>query len=133
MTPDPNELSEQALEAARVGGKPTGPVPTSFEYEFFIDAAATSVAVAGEFNGWKPTINLTKTGATSWKAKATLPIPKDGARLQYKFVLNGSEWVLNESAPKASDPRGRLNNAVPIPGRTAAAAMAASSGVQGQP
>jgi hypothetical protein len=133
VTPDPNVRAEQALAAARAGGKPAGPAPTSFEYEFFLDSAASSVAVAGEFNGWKPTINLTKTTGTTWKAKATLQIPGDGARLQYKFVLNGTEWVLNESAPMASDPRGRLNNAVPIPGRSAGPAMAASGGGQGPP
>lgn len=134
MTPDPNVVAEQALAAARAGPKNAGPAPTSFEYEFYIDApTATSVAVAGEFNGWKPTVSLSKAGGGTWKGKATLAVPADGARLQYKFVLSGSEWVLNDAAPKASDPRGRLNNAVPIPGRSAGPAMAASGGGPGAP
>lgn len=132
VTPDPNEAAERALAEVEAKRQEAGPGPTSFEYEFTIEATASSVAVAGEFTGWKPTLNLSKVGST-WRAKATLPVPADGARLQYKYVLNGSEWVLNEAAPKASDPRGRLNNAVPIPGRSAAPAMAASGGGQGAP
>lgn len=134
VTPDPNAIAEEALAAAQSQGKNQGPAPTSFDYEFSIDhALAQSVAVAGEFNGWKPTINLQKVGGACWKAKANLPVPADGSRLQYKFVINGTEWVMNENAPKASDPRGRVNNAVPVPGRSTAPPMASSGSVQGPP
>jgi len=37
------------------------PAPTSFEYEFTIEnSGARKVAVAGEFNSWRPSLNLTK-------------------------------------------------------------------------
>ena len=58
VTQDPNEIAERALAEAETKQKAAGPGPTSFEYEFSIDVAANSVAVAGEFTGWKPTLNL---------------------------------------------------------------------------
>jgi enterochelin esterase-like enzyme len=63
---------------------------------FLYRGAASSVALAGDFNGWNP-------GGSSWRAaqlagtdlwvlEKTLPTD---ARLDYKFVLGGSNWILD--------------------------------------
>jgi len=103
VTPDP---SDYVVEAPKEENQ-----ATSFEHEFVLDHAfARKVAVAGEFNGWKPTINLNKVGST-WKGVATLPID-NRPQYQYKFVVNDTDWVLNPSAPKAKDSSGKDNNAL---------------------
>jgi 1,4-alpha-glucan branching enzyme len=89
---------------------------TTFEHTFVIDnAIARKVAVAGEFNGWKPTIFLEKTGST-WKSTVSLPIDSR-SQYQYKFIVNDTEWVTNPDAPKAYDSKGKENNCVPVPGK----------------
>lgn len=89
---------------------------TSFEHQFVLDhALARKVAVAGEFNDWKPTIFLEKAGST-WKTTVTLPIDSR-AQYQYKFVVNDTEWIVSPNAPKAYDSRGKENNAVAVPGK----------------
>ena len=44
----------------------------------------------------------------------TLPI-ENKAHFQFKFVINGSDWVLNEQMATASDGSGHKNNKVDIP------------------
>lgn len=62
--------------------------PTSFEYEFSLDApTAGSVAVVGDFNNWKPTINLQKDSRGTFRGQATLPIGGKSS-YQYKFLVN---------------------------------------------
>ncbi len=56
---------------------------------------ATSVSWAGDFNEWDPTTTGytgTKLGTKLFIMKQTFP--KD-ARLDYKVVLNGSQWILD--------------------------------------
>lgn len=70
--------------------------------------------MAGEFNGWnKESLSLRKEGAT-WRIMHTLPI-ENKAHYQFKFVINGSDWVLNEQMATASDGSGHKNNKVDIP------------------
>ena len=64
---------------------------------FLYRRVATSVAVAGDFNGWNPTESKKWQGAQLegtdlWLIEATFPTD---ARLDYKFVVNGSKWVLD--------------------------------------
>ena len=64
----------------------------TFNYE---NANATSVSVAGSFNGWSTTANpMTKDADGVW----TVTIPNvEAGNHQYKFVVNGSEWVLDSA------------------------------------
>ena len=66
----------------------------TFNYE---NANATSVSVAGSFNGWSTTANpMTKDADGVW----TVTIPNvEAGNHQYKFVVNGSEWVLDSANP----------------------------------
>ncbi len=55
----------------------------------------TSVSWAGDFNGWDPTTTGyvgAKLGTKLWLMKQSFP--KD-ARLDYKVVLNSSQWILD--------------------------------------
>ena len=95
------------------------PVPqkTDFDYEFvFNHPHATTVQMAGCFNGWTPTQHLTRQpGSNRWSVKVTLPIIEGQEKYQYKFVVNGSNWEINQDMPKSGDGRGNVNNEVMIP------------------
>ena len=56
----PEEVKPTFIQAATSSqNKATPPPPSNFEYEFWIVYdLAHKVSVAGEFNGWKPTIQL---------------------------------------------------------------------------
>ncbi|RMG68569.1 MAG: T9SS C-terminal target domain-containing protein [Calditrichaeota bacterium] len=65
---------------------------------FIYRGAATSVSVPGDFNGWNasawPMTNLF--GTNFWYRTTTF---EDDARLDYKFVLNGNNWILDPRNP----------------------------------
>lgn len=57
----------------------------------FHDDGARSVALAGDFNDWKPTATpLTRDDESLWRVSVSRPA---GDRLRYKFVVDGSRWV----------------------------------------
>ncbi|MCB9754757.1 MAG: hypothetical protein H6713_32885 [Myxococcales bacterium] len=67
----------------------------------YADNGESSVELRGDFkpDGWDNGAPLTKRGAT-WSV--TVEIPWD-AQVQYKFVLNGSEWILDPDNPDSID------------------------------
>ena len=72
-----------------------------------------SVAVAGSFNGWSPSAWPMRRdeGTGRWTLTRELP---DGDH-QYKFVLDGSEWVRDPGNPEtASDGFGGLNSVLRV-------------------
>lgn len=57
----------------------------------------TQVEWAGDFTGWRPSLRGTQIGKSRvWYCK--LSLPKD-ARIDYKIVLNGKDWQLDEGNP----------------------------------
>ena len=50
-----------------------------------------------------------------WKGKITLPIDNKRFSYQYKFVINNSDWVINEDLPTARDSNGFVNNNLKVP------------------
>ncbi len=60
---------------------------------FLYRGSANTVAAAGDFNGWSPSYSLQKISTTNlyYYIKSFEP----NARLDYKFVLNGSNWILD--------------------------------------
>ena len=64
------------------------------------------MCVAGEFTGWKPSLNMTKSDGKTWRAKATLPISGSNRGFSYKFVINDTDWLINPNLPIASDTHG---------------------------
>jgi len=66
---------------------------------FLYKGTSSSVEVAGDFNGWDQSDDpLTKVGETDmWYSTMVF---EPNARLDYKFVLNGSNWILDPRNPK---------------------------------
>ena len=65
---------------------------------FIYSGTATSVSVAGDFNSWNPTghnfENISETNL--WYRKETF---ESSARMDYKLVINGSNWILDPENP----------------------------------
>lgn len=72
---------------------------------------ATSVEVAGDFNGWEPQPLAPRTrddGTTVWTAL----IPLDRGEHEYMYVIDGDEWVTDPFAPDQRDDGFGAQNAV---------------------
>jgi enterochelin esterase family protein len=65
---------------------------------FLWRGAASTVSVAGDHNGWNPSIHpLARVGLSNvWMRVVALP---EAARVDYKLVLNGSTWILDPNNP----------------------------------
>ncbi|HEX8680280.1 MAG TPA: hypothetical protein VF683_09990 [Chthoniobacterales bacterium] len=86
------------------------------EHEFRLKRAdAQSVAVMGEFNGWKA-VAMTKGSDGVWSAKVSLP-PGTHA---YKFLVNGTDWVFDPDNAKRKQVDGVDNSAAEVTGASTA-------------
>jgi len=79
----------------------------------FHDDEASSVSVAGDFNGWNHVATpLKRNGAGLWTTEVTTP---QTGRLEYKFIINGQRWLEDPSnGMKAPDNFGGLNSVLVI-------------------
>ncbi|HEV3410639.1 MAG TPA: glycogen-binding domain-containing protein [Chthoniobacterales bacterium] len=85
------------------------------EHEFrYKRPEAQSVAVMSEFNGWKA-VPMTKGSDGVWSTRVDLPPGTHG----YKFLVNGTEWVLDPVNGKRKTVDGVENSAVEIKGAEA--------------
>jgi hypothetical protein len=51
--------------------------PTEYEHEFtFLYKDASKIFIAGEFNGWKPSLEMKRVEGEKWSLKQTFPIIK---------------------------------------------------------
>ncbi|MEQ8906243.1 alpha/beta hydrolase-fold protein [Ekhidna sp.] len=82
---------------------------------FFYMGNASIVQVAGDFTGWNPTgKNFTRLRDTNlWYRKE---IFEANARLDYKLVLNGSNWILDPNNPNKIGGGFGLNSELAMPG-----------------
>jgi len=72
--------------------------------------ASGSVAVAGDFNGWKP-VALKKGKNGNWSGKIKLP---SGIH-QYKLVFDGQYWQTDNANPeRISDGHGGENSVIRV-------------------
>ena len=72
--------------------------------------ASGSVAVAGDFNGWKP-VPLKKGKNGNWSGKIKLP---SGIH-QYKLVFDGQYWQTDNANPeRISDGHGGENSVIRV-------------------
>ncbi len=67
----------------------------------FVDRNAASVEVVGDFNAWtRGTTHLAQSGVPGVWA---VSVPLSPGRHEYAFIINGSRWVVDPLAVKASD------------------------------
>lgn len=76
--------------------------PGTIEITFRLPATlwADTVCVAGDFNGWQVGATPMRLVADHWEATIELPTE---SRFEYRYILNGSEWLndwlADDSAP----------------------------------
>ncbi|MHB1222819.1 MAG: glycogen-binding domain-containing protein [Gemmatimonadaceae bacterium] len=80
---------------------------TQFELEA---PGARHVAVAGDFSGWQPVHEMTRSGAGTW----TVVVSLDPGVHTYAFVVNGERWVPDPAAPPVDDGFGGTNSRVTV-------------------
>ena len=74
----------------------------------FSASAAKSVSIVGSFNHWDP--NHDKLTGPSTEGIWTTVLPLFAGQYEYRFVINGTEWVLDPSVPAIDDGLGGQNS-----------------------
>lgn len=99
-----NSLSNQTLKTAAVDSFITYartrgiPFITGDSANFIYRGNVTSISIAGDFNSWNPSWNMINLPQTNfWYYSRVF---ESDARLDYKFVTNGSTWILDPENPK---------------------------------
>jgi hypothetical protein len=85
----------------------TRPVKITFRPQ----TAAKTVTVAGTFNGWNAATHPMRRTGRTWTATVLLP----SGTHEYKFVVNGEQWIADPSAPQITDREGNVNARVIVP------------------
>jgi len=95
----------------KVAAPKAAPKSKTQEFEFkAYSPASGSVAVAGDFNGWKP-VPLKKGKNGNWSGKIKLPL---GIH-QYKLVFDGQYWQIDNANPeRISDGHGGENSVIRV-------------------
>ncbi len=84
------------------GGAPVaGLVDTVHVTRFvFVDPAARSVELLGDFNGWTARhTTLARDAAGTW----TVTVPLPPGRHEYAFLVDGERWATDPQAPEVTD------------------------------
>src|SRR2546427_814393 len=81
------------------------PAPTIHELQFVLVAPhATAVSLIGDFNDWdaaRTPMRLASAGGAVW----TAVVPLSPGRYRYAFLVNGSRWLADPTAPAALEDR----------------------------
>lgn len=81
---------------------------------FIYRGSATTMQIAGDFNGWSPDYTMTRVSSSTlyYYAKNF----EHNARLDYKYVRNGSAWILDPHNPKTVSGGFGPNSELAMPG-----------------
>ena len=104
---------EMEPAAEKEAGAPAAKVYPAGEVTLELDRPdADFVHVAGEFNDWKPNdIALEKGDDGIWRVTLDL----EAGRYEYKFIINGQDWVADPANPdKVADPYGGSNSVLTV-------------------
>jgi glycogen debranching enzyme len=92
--------------------KPTKEEPKEILTKFdFRCSYANKVDLALSSRGWKPDIHLKKVGNDLFSTEISL---KNNQKILYKFVINGENWVCDDTKPKEDDGKGNVNNVITL-------------------
>jgi hypothetical protein len=78
----------------------------------FVAPSATNVALVGDFNGWNPDSTPMKRTGGTW----TVTVPLRTGRHLYSFVVDGTQWLPDPSAPLAAEDGFGHSNSVVLVG-----------------
>ena len=70
---------------------------------------ANNVDLALSSRGWKPDIHLKKVNNDLFSTEVNL---KNNQKILYKYVINGNNWICDDSKPKENDGKGNINNVI---------------------
>lgn len=87
------QLVEGSSDAAAL------PVPVQFVLDARDAANASSVSVVGDFNDW----DVAATSMTLENGAWSVSLPVTQGRHVYAFVINGTRWLADPRAPRATD------------------------------
>jgi len=71
---------------------------------------AKNVSLAGDFTGWQPAFTMTRSDPGVW----TVVVPLDPGIHQYSFVVDGTRWIPDPSAPAVNDGFGGMNSRIAV-------------------
>lgn len=111
FNPNPTTGGDGYGSGGNTGGPPVCPddfkaCPQIFKYPA---GTETSVELRGDFGGpdtWQAGVPMKKNGA-SWEASVQVPF---GKAVQYKFLVNGTEWKIDPAQPTVTDASSNTNN-----------------------
>lgn len=93
----PDSLRTQAV-SNYLGQQEHIPITEDTLAHFVFNQKVSSASIAGDFNGWDPSLGkMTRVSGTNFWYR-TESFPSD-ARLDYKIVYNGSVWILDPRNP----------------------------------
>ncbi|GMM30271.1 Crp1 protein [Martiniozyma asiatica (nom. inval.)] len=84
----------------------------SFTFTWPADPSVKDVIVTGTFDNWSQSLPLVKTSDGSWSLE--VPLPSETEKFEFKFVLNGTEWVTSDKYWTVADDNDNLNNYVEL-------------------
>ncbi len=91
------------------------PAPIVRHQFVLIAPQAATVSVVGDFNDWD--VRATPLHADGTQGVWSVTVPLSRGRYHYTFVIDGTRWVPDPSAPRAvSDDFGRPNSVITVAG-----------------
>jgi hypothetical protein len=95
--------SGTTAEVARIAPTPVAAVTDTVHVVrfVFVDPAASSVEIVGDFNAWTKGVTRLERGPAPGVWTASIPLT--AGRHEYAFIINGSRWIADPLAPKSSD------------------------------
>jgi enterochelin esterase family protein len=112
----PEEERMTAVDSFMTAAAPDGfPYITGDTANFIYRGNVTSAMVAGDFNGWNPNSTL-MTGVAGTDFHYFSKDFEANARLDYKYVVNGSNWILDPLNPNTCSGGFGPNSELAMPG-----------------
>ena len=81
-------------------------------FSFLPHREVSKVEIAGDWNDWNPEPMQRKKDGTYYKRKQLLL----GRNYEFKYVLDGEEWVHDPNAPKVPNDHGSHNSLLELEG-----------------